>query len=208
MQVLKTASFNDYCKSCGPAIPDEGGCTYSYSCDSCCAAAGHDHPWLSKPAAVLAAPSKTVPFQKKALEPEPFPPGQEHVRLAEGEEYLGTTVSGTHIYIPASGKASRPPRKETIIPRELLRRDGSVDVQKVLARSEAAIASGKAAVAAAAPSPGVTKSIVGDSFAGFGTPPGNSGRFTTVKCTRCGDKFETQVPVTRDRCNDCVGYLR
>src|SRR5947209_6578176 len=87
-------------------------------------------------------------------------PELDHVRLGLDEQYLGRTISGRHVILPA-------PAKETRIPRELLRPDGSVDLQKILARSEAAIASGKAALAEA-----------------------QSG-FVTRACARCGRKFET-----------------
>src|SRR6266581_600568 len=48
---MKSAAFNDRCSKCGDVIPDNAGCIQvrDYLCDDCCKAAGHQHPWLTKP---------------------------------------------------------------------------------------------------------------------------------------------------------------
>ena len=43
------ASFNDRCRQCGVVMDDNEGCPSAFLCDDCCKAAGHQHPWLTKP---------------------------------------------------------------------------------------------------------------------------------------------------------------
>src|SRR2546428_3123113 len=55
MEVMK--ALTDRCHECGCSIYRGQGCPYSFRCDDCCRAAGHDHTAPTKPAA--------LPIQKK-----------------------------------------------------------------------------------------------------------------------------------------------